>query len=125
MLGDGAPSREEFPVARVGTACGSGGPGVCRDYTDAMLTARRYLVSGRVQGVGFRFYVLEAAESEGISGSVKNLPDGRVEVIAEGEREAVDRFEGRIRRGPPAARVEDIGRTDEVPSGRVTGFRIA
>ncbi|HKW03304.1 MAG TPA: acylphosphatase [Vicinamibacterales bacterium] len=90
-----------------------------------MLTARRYLVSGRVQGVGFRFYVLEAADSEGISGSVKNLPDGRVEVIAEGEREAVDRFEGRIRRGPPAARVEDVERTDEVPSGRVTGFRIA
>ena len=95
------------------------------DYTGAMLTARRYLVSGRVQGVGYRFYIFEAAESEGVSGTVKNLPDGRVEVVAEGEREAVDRFEGRIRRGPPAARVEDVDRTDEVPSGRVTGFRIA
>jgi acylphosphatase len=90
-----------------------------------MLTARRYLVSGRVQGVGFRFYVLEAAEAEGISGSVKNLPDGRVEVIAEGERAAVDRFEGRIRRGPPAARVKDVETTAQVPSGRITGFRIA
>jgi acylphosphatase len=90
-----------------------------------MLTARRYVVSGRVQGVGFRYFVLEAAESEGLSGWVKNLPDGRVEVLAEGEREAVERFAGHVHRGPPHARVADVESSEEVPSGRFTGFRIA
>ena len=90
-----------------------------------MLTARRYVVSGRVQGVGFRYFVLDAAESEGLSGWVKNLPDGSVEVLAEGEREAVERFEGRIHRGPPNARVAGVESSDEPPSGRFTGFRIA
>jgi acylphosphatase len=90
-----------------------------------MLTARRYVVSGRVQGVGFRFYLLEAAEQEGLSGWVRNLPDGRVEVVAEGDREAIERFEGRVRRGPPAARVERVDASDEVPTGRPGGFRIA
>jgi acylphosphatase len=90
-----------------------------------MLAARRYVVSGRVQGVGFRYFVLEAAESEGLSGWVKNLPDGRVEVLAEGEREAVERFEGRIHRGPPNARVAGVESSDESPAGRFTGFRIA
>ncbi len=90
-----------------------------------MLTARRYIVSGRVQGVGFRFFVVEAAEAEGVSGWVRNRPDGQVEVLAEGDREAVDRLEGRLRNGPPAARVERVDRQDETPSGRTTGFRIA
>jgi acylphosphatase len=90
-----------------------------------MLAARRYVVSGRVQGVGFRFYVFEAAEAEGVSGWVKNLGDGRVEAMIEGERESVDRVEARIRRGPPAARVEHVETNDEVPTGRLTGFRIA
>ena len=90
-----------------------------------MLTARRYQVSGRVQGVGFRFFVLEAAEQEGLSGWVRNLPDGRVEIAAEGDREAVERFEGLVRRGPPAARVERVDTSDEIPTGRPGGFRIA
>jgi acylphosphatase len=90
-----------------------------------MLTARRYIVSGRVQGVGFRFFVLEAAEAEGLSGWVTNRPDGDVEVFAEGDRDAVDRLEGRLRSGPPAARVETVDRQDEAPTGRRTGFRIA
>ncbi len=96
-----------------------------RDYTDAMLAARRYVVSGRVQGVGFRFFVLEAAETEGLSGWVTNLPDGRVEVMAEGDREAVDRFEARLHGGPPTARVAGVERQDETPNGRFTGFRVA
>jgi len=96
-----------------------------RDYTGAMLTARRYTVSGRVQGVGFRFFVVGAAEQEGLSGWVRNLPDGRVEVLAEGDREAIARFEGHVRRGPPAARVERVESSDEVPSGRHRGFWVA
>ncbi|MFI5179391.1 MAG: acylphosphatase [Vicinamibacterales bacterium] len=90
-----------------------------------MLAARRYLVSGRVQGVGFRYFILDAAEHEGLSGWVRNLPDGRVEIEAEGDREAIDRFEGRVRRGPPAARIDTVDVNDEVPTSRPRGFRIA
>jgi acylphosphatase len=89
-----------------------------------MLRARRFVVSGRVQGVGFRYYVCEAALHEGVTGWIRNLPDGRVEALAEGEAEAVSRVERRIRQGPPAARVEDVVAGDEVPSGRLSGFLV-
>jgi acylphosphatase len=89
-----------------------------------MLVARRFLVSGRVQGVGFRFFAREAAQLEGLNGWVRNLPDGRVELHVEGEREAVDRLERRIRRGPPASRVDHVDVDDTAPSERATGFRV-
>ncbi len=73
-----------------------------------MRAARRFLVSGRVQGVGFRYFVLDAARREGLAGSVRNLPDGRVEAWAEGEAESVLRFERAIRQGPSRARVEHV-----------------
>jgi acylphosphatase len=79
--------------------------------------ARRYIISGRVQGVGFRFFTEAAAMREGIDGWVRNLPDGRVEVAAEGDAEAMDRFERAVRHGPPAARVDDVDVTENVPSG--------
>jgi acylphosphatase len=89
-----------------------------------MLISRRFVVSGRVQGVGFRFFVQEAALVEGLSGWVQNLEDGRVEAHVEGDREAVERFEWKIRRGPPAARVADVDVEDGAPSGRSDGFRV-
>jgi len=89
-----------------------------------MLRARRFLVSGRVQGVGFRFFVHEHASVEGLSGWVMNRPDGRVEVFAEGESAAVERLERKIRRGPGAARVDEVDVFDEAPSGRVGEFAI-
>jgi acylphosphatase len=89
-----------------------------------MRRARRYLVSGRVQGVGFRFFVESAAVREGLHGWVRNLPDGRVEIAAEGDGEALERFERHVRHGPPGARVEDVEIDDEMPSGRTTGFAI-
>jgi len=89
-----------------------------------MLVARRFRVSGRVQGVGFRFFAQEAAAHEGLSGWVRNLDDGRVETFVEGDREAVERFERRIRRGPPAARIEDVVVDDDTPSGRGGGFLV-
>jgi acylphosphatase len=89
-----------------------------------MLVARRFLVSGRVQGVGFRFHVAEAARLEGVQGWVRNLPDGSVEAFVEGDREAVTRMERKIRRGPPAARVEDVNVLDDVPTGRFDGFSV-
>ena len=89
-----------------------------------MLIARRFFVSGRVQGVGFRFHVAEAAMIEGVQGWVRNLPDGSVEVYVEGDRESVSRMEHKIRRGPPAARVEQVSVTDDVPTGRADGFSV-
>jgi len=86
--------------------------------------ARKYLVSGRVQGVGFRFFVQAAASRDGLHGWVRNLPDGRVEAIAEGDADAVDRFERALRHGPPGARVEQLDIEHTVPGQRDTGFAI-
>ncbi len=84
--------------------------------------ARRYLISGRVQGVGFRYFTQAAAFREGVHGWVRNLPDGRVEAAAEGEAEAIERFERDIRHGPPGARVERVEVDDALPAARETGF---
>jgi acylphosphatase len=73
-----------------------------------MLVGRRYVVSGRVQGVGFRFFVRDAAGREGIAGSVRNREDGCVEIEAQGDAEALSRFEMAVRRGPRGARVDDV-----------------
>jgi acylphosphatase len=89
-----------------------------------MRVARRFLISGRVQGVGFRFFAEAAAAREGLHGWVRNLPDGRVEIEAEGEAEAIERFERNMRQGPPGARVSDVQADDTVPSRRETGFSI-
>jgi acylphosphatase len=89
-----------------------------------MRLARRYVISGRVQGVGFRYFTEAAAAREGLNGSVHNLPDGRVEAVAEGEAESLERFERAIRHGPPGARVDHVNVDDTVPSGRDTGFTV-
>jgi acylphosphatase len=89
-----------------------------------MRVARRFLVSGRVQGVGFRFFAENAGTREGLHGWVRNLPDGRVEAVAEGEASAVDRFEHALQHGPRGAHVEQVVTEDEIPGGRETGFSI-
>ena len=89
-----------------------------------MRVARRFLISGRVQAVGFRYFAAAAARREGVHGWVRNLPDGRVEAAAEGEAEAVERFERAVRQGPRGARVETVDVEEDVPSGRETGFNI-
>ncbi len=89
-----------------------------------MLVARRFVLKGRVQGVGFRYFAEHAARHEGIHGWVTNRDDGAVEVYAEGDRDAVWRFEARLRQGPPASRIDDVWVDDDVPSGRATGFSI-
>lgn len=89
-----------------------------------MRVARRYVISGRVQGVGFRFFTEAAARREGLHGWVQNAPDGRVEIAVEGDAEAVERFERTIRHGPPAARVADVEVDILIPSDRTTGFTI-
>jgi acylphosphatase len=89
-----------------------------------MRVARRYLISGRVQGVGFRYFTEAAAAREGLHGWVRNLPDGRVEIEVEGEAEAVERFERHVRHGPPGARVSDVDVDDTVPQRRESGFSV-
>ena len=88
-----------------------------------MRVARRFVVSGRVQGVGFRYFTQDAARREGIAGLVRNLLDGRVEVLAEGDEEALKRLELAIRRGPSGARVERV-EVDGVPPAGYVGFGV-
>ena len=66
------------------------------------------VVSGRVQGVGFRFFTAARARRLGVGGSVSNLPDGRVEIAAEGERSALEALVATVRIGPPGAVVRDV-----------------
>jgi acylphosphatase len=89
-----------------------------------MLVARRFLISGRVQGVGFRYFVEARAVAEGLHGWVRNLPDGRVEALLEGDQDAVDRVESALWLGPSGAAVDDIQMEQTTPSGRATGFAI-
>jgi acylphosphatase len=89
-----------------------------------MIVARRYLIVGRVHGVGFRYFTEAAAVREGILGWVRNTPDGSVEVSAEGEAEALERFERHLRHGPPRARVERVDVNDLIPTGGMSGFSI-
>ena len=89
-----------------------------------MRVSRRFLITGRVQGVGFRFFAERSARREGLHGWVRNLPDGRVEAAAEGESEALDRFEGQLRQGPRGARVDHVEVEDTVPEGRYAGFSV-
>jgi len=70
--------------------------------------AKLFHVSGRVQGVGFRFFVEEAATKLGVGGYVKNLFDGRVEVYAIGSAEQLESLRDELRRGPPMARVDRL-----------------
>ena len=89
-----------------------------------MLIGRRFIIKGRVQRVGFRYFVEDAARREGIQGYVRNQHDGSVEVVAEGDAGAMQRFEMAIRRGPAGARVDDVDTLDVEPSSRFAGFRV-
>ncbi|TBR21581.1 acylphosphatase [bacterium] len=81
------------------------------------MTRKHLLVRGLVQGVGFRWYALEAASRLGLTGWVRNRPDGVVEAEAQGPAEDVEEFAAALRRGPTAARVDAVEQKD-VPAGR-------
>jgi len=82
------------------------------------------LAGGRVQGVAYRFYAEKYAGLLGITGWVRNLPDGRVEVLAEGSAESVESFLDRLREGPSLARVETFEVRREPPKGEFRDFRV-
>jgi acylphosphatase len=89
-----------------------------------VIAARRFLVTGRVQGVGFRAFVAAAAGRLGLAGWVRNLSDGRVEVLAEGAPEALDLLAEACGRGPLLARVDGVAASEAAAEGR-SGFRQA
>jgi acylphosphatase len=70
--------------------------------------ALRLLISGRVQGVGFRYFTVREARQRGLVGTVANLPDGRVEVEVAGDPATLDDFKRGLREGPPGARVTGV-----------------
>jgi acylphosphatase len=82
-------------------------------------------VSGRVQGVAFRGSVRKWAQDLGLTGWVRNLYDGRVEAVAEGEKQTLETLIARCRVGPPHARVEDVRVEWEKFAGEFAEFRIA
>jgi len=88
------------------------------------MVARRFVISGIVQGVGFRFFAMRAAARHQVRGTVRNMPDGRVEVVAEGDRDAMDEFKKDLAAGPTLAQVSDIEETDLPVTGRYRDFRI-
>jgi len=88
-----------------------------------MLRARRFVIQGRVQGVGYRYFVLRQAHLAGLYGFAQNNPDGSVEVWAEGQESALDEFEVELRKGPTMSRVENVWTEPAVPR-RVRGFEI-
>lgn len=89
-----------------------------------MIVRAHVYVSGRVQGVFFRENTRRLAQKMGVTGWVRNLPDGRVEAVFEGEEEAVRKMIEFCKRGPPAARVDDVEVIWEKPRGEFLDFEI-
>jgi acylphosphatase len=92
--------------------------------TEKPVQARRFLVRGRVQGVGFRWFVEREAHILGIAGWVRNNHDGSVEVLAQGTRDQLSGLHSRLRDGPRAARVDSFVIEDEKPTTGLSSFRI-
>src|SRR5882757_3998794 len=86
--------------------------------------ARRFLVRGRVQGVGFRWFVEREAHILGIAGWVRNNADGSVEILAIGTHEQLAALRSRLRSGPRAARVDEVEEAETNPVSGLTTFRI-
>lgn len=87
------------------------------------MTAARFIVSGKVQGVFFRASTREQARKLGLSGHAINLDDGCVEVVAQGDAEAIEALAAWLRQGPPSARVDAVERSGCEGDG-VSGFSI-
>jgi acylphosphatase len=107
---NGGPRGQNRPLARILAVSGEH-------------VRRRVTVRGRVQGVFFRDSARERARAHGVSGWVRNCPDGSLEAVVEGEPDAVERVVRFFRTGPPSARVEGIEVSDEQPEG-LSGFDV-
>jgi acylphosphatase len=87
------------------------------------LPAARYVVQGRVQGVGYRYFVLRHAEELGLAGYAKNQADGTVEVVAEGADSALQELEERLNEGPSFAHVSGVER-EAIAERGASGFHV-
>ncbi|MBZ5678559.1 MAG: acylphosphatase [Acidobacteriia bacterium] len=92
--------------------------------TEKAVEARRYVVRGRVQGVGFRWFVEREAHILGIAGWVRNNHDGSVEVLAQGTRDQLLGLHSRLREGPRAARVDEVEVSEARAVTGLSSFRI-
>src|SRR5271169_5457943 len=88
------------------------------------MQARRFLVRGRVQGVGFRWFVEREAHILQVAGWVRNNPDGRVEVLAVGTREQLAGLRSRLQAGPRAARVDNVEESETEPVAGLNSFQV-
>jgi acylphosphatase len=89
-----------------------------------MRVARKFLIRGEVQGVGFRFFAQRAAARHQVLGYVRNLDDGRVEALAEGTAESVEAFKHELATGPNFSVVENVEEINLEPTGHYSLFRI-
>jgi acylphosphatase len=96
---------------------------VSRAERGAGVPAYRFVVSGRVQGVGYRYFVLREAATLGVSGYARNQADGSVEVVVEGGSDALADLEARLREGPAFAEVKGVLR-ESIPERGASGFHV-
>ncbi len=89
-----------------------------------MLIARKFLINGEVQGVGYRYFAQRAAAAHQVTGYVRNLADGRVEVHVEGTPGGVEAFRHELCAGPKFSRVERLEEINIEPTGSYSLFRI-
>jgi len=89
-----------------------------------MFVARKFIIRGTVQGVGFRFFTQRAAARHQVLGYVRNLKDGRVEALAEGNEKSVEDFKHDLTAGPTYSKVEEIEEIVLEPSKLYSAFRI-
>jgi acylphosphatase len=94
------------------------------DSAENPIEARRFVVRGRVQGVGFRWFVEREAHILGIAGWVRNNSDGSVEVLAQGTRDQLSGLRSHLREGPRAARVDAVEESETRPGAGISSFRI-
>ena len=94
------------------------------DGAPGMVIDRGYKVRGRVQGVGYRWWTCRAAARLGLVGSVRNLSDGSVQVLARGTPETLGELEGLLQSGPPLARVDRVESVEAVLGAGVTTFGV-
>ena len=89
------------------------------------MEARHFIVTGYVQGVGFRWFTMRRARSLGLVGWVKNLPDGSVEVWAEGTDDALGSLEKSLKGGPSGSRVKFVETRSSLATGSYIDFELA
>lgn len=92
--------------------------------SDNRFVARRFLIGGVVQGVGYRYFTQRSAARHQVHGYVRNLPDGRVEVFAQGSEAAVNKFKDDLAAGPRFAQVDEIEEIVVDPDPKFAEFRI-